>query len=265
MEWLSQIKPPFGIPLSRSHWASQGLVAQYTVNEMCGDLVHDSCGMNDGKMINMAPMSGTSGWVPGPHGGALAFDGSNDYVFISHNSALNMGTGDMSWVILAKRLADAWATVIAKTGTGILPPMYELKWSSSGNLYLNWTDTLNDFAQLSDVSQFPDYNWHFVAVVLKQGIGVYFYGDGLSNFKSQAGTINCTNTQRVVIGRRENNSQLLTGLISSVSIYNRALSDEEIAYLYAFPWCMFDRAIPAWMMNQQNRNFDHYYRRLMAA
>lgn len=42
MEWISQIKPPFGTPLSQSHplGPAGGLVAQYTMNEGMGDLVH---------------------------------------------------------------------------------------------------------------------------------------------------------------------------------------------------------------------------------
>ena len=87
------IKPIFGTPLNRSHWAAQGLVAQYLMNEMGGDLVHDSCGMNDGRTSGMAPMSGTSGWVPGPQGAALAFDGSNDYVGLGSIPALNNFAG----------------------------------------------------------------------------------------------------------------------------------------------------------------------------
>lgn len=51
-----QIKPAFGTPLNRNHWAAQGLVAQYLFNEGCGDVVHDSCGMNDGKIIGSSPM-----------------------------------------------------------------------------------------------------------------------------------------------------------------------------------------------------------------
>jgi len=40
----------------------------------------------------------------------------------------------------------------------------------------------------------------------------------------------------------------LPGLMNYVYLWNRALSAEEVAYLYAFPYAMFEQpAYPAWM------------------
>jgi len=61
-------------------------------------------------------------------------------------------------------------------------------------------------------------------------------------------------------------SEAVGGLLSSASIYNRALSAEEIAYLYAFPFCFFEEA-PIWQRFDPYRvqRAIHHHRQMRAA
>jgi len=260
----SQIKPIFGTPLNRSHWASQGLVLHYLMNEFAGDLVHDSCGMNDGKMILMAPMSGISGWVPGPHGGALAFDGTNDYVDCDSASILNITTGNLSCFI------RCFITQFINNDTLFSRGSYSE--DSGWSIYIGGGGDARKLSVLFGMSYFPEalagsvsLNQWMTLGFVKRGINVNLYRDGLSLFSGNFGNIKFSVARLNIFNDSGTVNRNPTGFVSHVSIYNRALSAEEIAYLYAFPWCMYDSGMSAWEYWQQNRNFDHYYRRLMAA
>jgi len=227
------------------------------MNEFAGDLVHDSCGMNDGKMINMAPMSPTSGWVPGPHGAALAFDGSDDYVGISR------GFNDTNFFVICWVYPTSITTDQYVWGATSDKRVVVLGYTDNYfNIYNAGYPTGNADGTkiLATVNQ-----WQQV-VYGSEGSRVYGYKNG-TQLINVAANLNTSGITESFIGNNfiPTSTIKLRGLISSVSIYNRALSAEEIAYLYAFPWCMYDRAAGAWEYWQQNRNFDHYYRRLMAA
>jgi hypothetical protein len=258
-----QIKPLFNTPINWGHPLAQGLVASYLMNEGMGDLVHDSYGMNDGRTSGMAPMAGTSGWVPGPHGAALAFPGASGYVDCGPLLNIN-GISQLTILIWMQR-----GSVNAKVGF--------ISYASGTNtigVYL-WSDGKIYFDIRNGSSS---YGTAANASVGMQCAAMVFNGDlsgnarnlgyinGLPILLSYTGTAPATvpnGLANFLIGKIS--TSYSSGLISSVSIYNRALSANEIAYLYAFPWCMYDRPASAWEYNQQNRNFDHYYRRLMAA
>jgi hypothetical protein len=234
------------------------------MNEGCGDLIHDSCGMNDGKLIGAAPMSGTSGWVPGPHGGALAFGGVNDYVDCGNGPVLNNSNLLTVVTQFSYSSSGSYPFVVSKA----LDPTHG-SWGliiSNANRprLLTWEAGVLKGGDYTGGPTFP-VNTNGQVVGRYDGINIdTFINAQLAKSIPWVGTIDVT-AYPVRIGTWGSLSQLLPGRISSVSIYNRALSAEEIAYLYAFPWCMYDHPASAWEYNQQNRNFDHYYRRLMAA
>jgi hypothetical protein len=257
-QWLSPIKPPFGTPLNREHPLAQGLAAMYLMNEGCGDLVHDSCGMNDGKMIAMAPMSPTSGWVPGPHGVALAFPGSNEYVqtSIPAPSVLTFADG------------QDWTVIFGMAGLALNGPTGLFAGKLSYGPYFGIGSDGTYFREGEPYNSL--YRWYFtvpsagllqIAFTVSGSIltggcnGVWFSG--------QTPHHTYLNMERLAGVAYIGGGGYFTGLVSSVSIYNRALSAEEIAYLYAFPWCMFNETpFPAWMMKQTSAL--PYYQHLLA-
>ncbi len=66
---------------------SDGLVGYWNMDETSGTIAVDSSGNgNNGTLINMNP---TTDWVTGQIGGALDFDGSNNYVSLPIGSVIN--------------------------------------------------------------------------------------------------------------------------------------------------------------------------------
>lgn len=266
------------------HPLARGLVGCWLMNENSGGIVNDYSGQgNTGTLsgFNDPPIA-TSGWNAGPHGGALAFDGVNDYVNCGRGASLQMGEGIITlsiWILTPV----VWDTISHNeiffggatgggTGYGIMLNKhiigsigYETH-GDSGRGQLKYTGNVLTLGK-----------WQLVTAIFN-GIDNYMklYVDGVKrhdvNIKNPGIVKNVNN---FLIGTYRYRDDYLDyqykSLISSVMIYNRALSAEEIAYLYAFPYCMFDDAgWEAWMARTQNfqvphRNFEHYYRRLMAA
>ena len=255
-----QIKPLFNTPINWGHPLAQGLVASYLMNEGMGDLVHDSCGMNDGRMIGMAPMSGTSGWVPGPHGGALAFPGASGYVDCGINQVLNI-TGDvavLSWVYMPT-VPPSVATIVRASDIAL----YSLYLNASQKLAVEWND--GGWKGFVGTTTIPLLRHVMVGFIRINNIARLIVNGQLD--KEGVATVPTGAYTGVKIGGWPNSSQYFNGLISSVSIYNRALSAKEIAYLYAFPWCMYDQATPAWAQKDYGREarLANYYRQMRAA
>jgi len=258
-----QIKPLFGTPLSRTSifGPAGGLVAQYLMNEGCGDLIHDSCGMNDGKMIGMAPMSPTSGWVPGPHGAALAFLGANGYVDCGNPISIKKITGALTIIAwINTRNSAVRQSIVHYSQTGF-------QFCISGNTQYKLAGYIWNVAPgwLESSKSISDNTLYQVAMTYDLAQGKLFINGTQDALAGWSGLNTSVNVGFGIGARTTPLDFYFNGLISSVSIYNRALSAQEIAYLYAFPWCMYDSPMSAWEYSQQNRNFDHYYRRLMAA
>lgn len=258
------IKPLFNTPINWGHPLAQGLVASYLFNEGCGDLVHDSCGMNDGKMINMAPMSGTSGWVPGPHGCALAFDGSNDYVETPNlANYLPIGNADRTIIALVNLQNYSYYNAFVYWGEQI-PLKMNLFYSMITTGNLTFASNANDLQSDTPV---PIGVWSQAAATISKGNAVVLYLNRVAVKSGTLGSAVNTTATAISIGRRAPGDLYFPGQISTVSIYNRALSAEEIAYLYAFPWCMYDQATPAWTQKDYGREarLANYYRQMRAA
>jgi len=251
------MKPPFGAQINLSHPLAQGLVGCWLFNEGSGNQAHDLSGKeNQGTLTNMAnPPTPTSGWNAGLHGGALAFDGIDDFVDCGNRPSFDIVNGIT---------ISFWIYFTAKSTSGHYP--YLIGKSSAYNLYLDENSlNINSRVYIGGVSKFGTlYNatlnkWYHVVITYdKTQICVYANGKPLDPV-AQTGSID-SNTSSFKIG-----AQYAFFIISSASIYNRALSANEVAYLYAFPYCMFEEiAYPAWMAPPSIPIFMQHYRRLSA-
>jgi len=252
-EYRSQIKPLYGTPISPTHWAAQGLVGQWTMNEGSGLIAHDSSGNgNHGTLTNMSNTP-ISGWVPGPHSGALAFPGGGPYVSLSSNMGVTKTgiytisvmfspltvTTNSCLINLSLTSADRNGIVIGggKVGGGF--------WNGSGYVVKSGTITAggNYYAVLRNVSGTISFFLNALEQTSTDQPSAY---EGGKNYIGYNG-----------------NSPNFSGLISSVSIYNRALSAEEIAYLNQNPWCMYEDQSPI-SLQGGNASAMNYYQQLLA-
>ncbi|HXJ43397.1 MAG TPA: LamG domain-containing protein, partial [Bryobacteraceae bacterium] len=185
-------------------------------------------------------------WVPGKFGGALAFNGVNNYVFASDAQSggtigvgLDVGTRD--WSVAAWVQTTNSGMVLTKMGFvgGSNPDGWGLSVSANGTvgavLHKSGVATVNIFS--GDGSAVNDGQWHHIAVVFNRAGSMTRYVDGvpsgatysLSSLNAQS----IDNTNQVQIGARDQAGDrvFFRGVIDDVRVYALALSASDIAGL----------------------------------
>jgi hypothetical protein len=170
------------------------------------------------------------GWVDGKFGKALSFDGVDDYVIVPHNDNLNIAPGNKISILMWGYLTG-WQ---AGYPVGVL-----IDKRTSGQANYNWEFDASNMRMrihagggLYIVSVPHSLNrWNFYAMVLNgTWLGGYLNGELKA---SRIGVpASETNTVNLYLGQTIWGNYRIKGLIDEVLIYNRALSEEEIKFLY---------------------------------
>jgi hypothetical protein len=163
-------------------------------------------------------------------GGALQFDGVDDYVSVPHDGS-QTGLTSLTLEAWVKTTMSGVGRAISKWTSGAGTGYYVLDGAYNSKAQIRIYDGTNSLLLPSNAIV-NDGKWHHI-VGIKDGYNAYIYVDGaLSNQASHSvGTINTTDV--LEIGRyRSGPSEFFNGLIDEVRIYNRALSAAEIRYHY---------------------------------
>ncbi|MDD4986082.1 MAG: LamG domain-containing protein, partial [Dehalococcoidales bacterium] len=158
----------------------------------------------------------------------LNFNGSNNYVRVSNNTALNPSTITMSAWIKTSTKDSTWRRIIDKAyNNGYVLCMVG---DSSGKVSVQINGK-----SVNGTTNVADNNWHFVTGTY-DGSNIRIYVDGaLQGTYAYTGTIT-SNAYDLAIGINQSTSagsEAFKGNIDEVSIYNRALSQTEIQALMA--------------------------------
>jgi hypothetical protein len=161
--------------------------------------------------------------------GALDFNGSSDFITVGYDPNLDFGTGDFSislWfypdvalnglyfdLIDKRSVNDGWAfTYLGQSG------------STTGVIWFKILATSRTGSIIIDYQ-----SWHHLVAVRSSGVTtIYIDASADTNTLSQAGDV--SNGSDVRMGKRLN--RYFNGRIDAVILFNRALSAEEIAYLW---------------------------------
>jgi len=197
----------------------------------------DSSGSGLDGTLTSFPADPTANWVSSPRGGALEFDGANDYINLGNPAALQI-TGAMTlaaWIYIDD--FDNPSRIITKsTGTR----GYELTIENIGTGGQNKANFMvasnsSTLIGVANNAALPAGQWLHLAGVYTPGVSLKIYVNGdLKNTRTTgipASQYNPANN--VNIGRRPNNTLWWDGKIDDARIYDRALSAADIADLYA--------------------------------
>lgn len=246
------MKPPMGSQIDFSHPLARGLVGCWLMNEGSGNKIYDlSSNGNDGTLKN-GPV-----WKPGRDGVALSFDGTDDYVDCGNRLVLSIS---QALTILA------WVKINgAQQNKGIITKYYAGGGKRSYGIYTDensltrkvtftyqrnaGTYTADD--TVTSASQLSDNIFTQVACVFIPSTSATVFMNGVRDAQDvvdiQSGIAG--STANLWLGNSGDN-QRFSGLISSVSIYNRALSAAEIQDLYVNPYAFIHDPHKYWLMPQ---------------
>ncbi len=213
---------------------NDGLVAHWTFDEPSGNTVYDSAGTNDGTIHGVQLVAGISG-------GALYFDGLNDYVEAPDNASLRPGYITMSAWVISQNTYNAVMEKSRYSDDSYL--QYTLGVSSYGNA--GGTITRNSsglpgsgFYSCNGETVLSNNAWSLITSTWDgTSLKVYVNGklDGV-NSSIPSGPIDDYAGGTLRFGNHWSGDPAWSkGIMDDVRIYNRALSADEVAQLYAIP------------------------------
>ncbi|WP_328937180.1 exo-alpha-sialidase [Streptomyces tauricus] len=174
----------------------------------------------------------------GVFGGALAFDGTDDAVRLPYRAGLPLGTKDFT--------ASLWFRYTATTGeqpflwmggVGTNQPQVWLRGEPANSRVQGLITTRNGAsaprsASVRTTGAYNDGQWHHLA--LRRGAGqltLFIDGTVAGTTADVPGSVSRNSPFGVHVGQKLDSRAHLTGAIDDVRVYDRALSDGELADL----------------------------------
>jgi hypothetical protein len=210
---------------------TEGLVGYWSFDDWTNPGCDDSGNGNDGTVYGAT-------WTAGKFGGALSFDGVDDYVSAPDDTALDI-LGDITisaWVYLTR--GGSYQAIVTKCvggGARNNPFDFRTTWHAEPDLAFVRADAVAHERVYGTVALAMG-QWYHVSVRVENDVPD-FYVDGLITGKYADTTFTRTptgNANPLLIGRRDD-GLYLNGLIDEVRVYNRALSGSEIMALVPEP------------------------------
>ena len=210
-----------------------GLVGHWEFDEGSGSIAYDSAGNNDGEVYG-------ADWVDGVLGGALDFDGADDYVAVADSPSLDI-SGQISisaWVNVNSTAEYNCIVNRQASGTKFIPTPpgdYEFMIGGPGGnklILIHQTDTGG--SAYESTSAISPGTWHLVSVTLERYGNVHFYVDGVpAGTVSQSGKFGVDGDAGLLIGLGINEMLFFfDGMMDDVRLYDVALSSDEVLALF---------------------------------
>ena len=192
----------------------------------------NSIASDDSGHGNAGTWSGTESYITLPNGKSIASLSGSDKITVSHDSALNFGSGSMSCSIWMKT-TDTDGVLVAKSNGTAAGDTGWLWYFTSSNLVLNVKDGTDRFYVSQAVAR--DGEWHHLVMVLNERLNLTLYVDGEFNKNTGTGTLadvdSTDNALNLVIGADSDGDNVLTGDIGEVRLYNVALTGDDLAII----------------------------------
>lgn len=154
--------------------------------------------------------------------GTFSFNGTSDYIILPNNVGYTSEFSQFAWFKSEGTPNGGYHVIFGSTGA-------ELSISTAGSLRIGITNPTRYVGNLS--SGLTDGNWHYVGMSFKASeASIKGYIDGVYIGQIAASDANPTASfSRTVGSLGEGTTYLTNGRISSVKIYNRALTATEVA------------------------------------
>ena len=203
---------------------ARGLAGHWAFDDGKGAIARDASGRG-----NHGAIKGGAKWAKGVLGGALEFDGRDDFVSIPNESAFDItGSITVSAWIRVESFSKSWQAIVTKGDRAWR--LHRAGGTSSAGFAC--TDlSRNETGDLFGKKSVADGHWRHVAGVL-DGATISLYVDGVLDASGDSSPKISVNNHAVLIGANDQaKGRLFRGLIDDVRLYDRALSVAEIQAL----------------------------------
>jgi hypothetical protein len=171
---------------------------------------------------------------------AFSFDNPGERVWIPASVQLDVGTGDgltiEAWIqpsdVLPAGALVSWDRVGSRFGAHFY--FGDTGWTGPGGLFANLVDTTGNYHFVTSPKDLVMANvWSHVALTYSKFTGAAkFYHDGLQVADQQVGSFTPETSSAFNIGYAPHDGATYDGTIDEVSLYNRALTANEVKAIY---------------------------------
>jgi len=202
-------------------------VSHWEMDENSGCIAMDTYGSNDGTLEPNCPGTAPQ-WTQGISGSALSFDATQDsYVNIAYDDSLALSQNfSISFWIYPTSSTVQWRTFFTRQS------QFTCSYIGGNKIRIH----INGYTNIDSQSAAPRNSWTHVAFTLEDTdigndiIRLYINGELDGQIGPVWGTPG-TPTNPLLIGG-DGSSSFFTGRLDEISIYDRALTEEEVTLLY---------------------------------
>jgi len=206
---------------SRAEAADPSLVGWWKFDEGSGTIAYDSSSNGNDGTLNGGPV-----WVVGKIGGALEFDGADDFVSVPDKPYITFSSSDSytlaTWVYVPE-VPGGWSGIVTKgRQSGSDASYYGIWIGDNGGTPTWYFGTWPTWG-----SAVAETGWYHVAVVQDGAAGtklLYLNGEVDAQTVAQAGDA----AGNLVIGSDQEPGDCFAGITDDVRLYSRALTEAEI-------------------------------------
>jgi hypothetical protein len=179
-------------------------------------------------------------WTKGQFGGALQFSGSDQWVEVAYDEKFNILEGITigAWVTGNVPFAPEWRGILNAKKSTYGPYLLQTGGASCGELGIYFAGA---WTWLRTVQSLERAKFHHIVGTYdqKSGMHIYYDGkldDGAGSPGAKKGKLDPNTAEGLVIGHNYGLAgRFWDGVIDEVVLYNRGLSEAEVAELYKNP------------------------------
>jgi len=199
--------------------ANENLVAYWSLDDGAGAIAKDNSGGGFNATLYNSPT-----WINGKSGKALTFNGTTQYgnagdVDITTNALTFSVWAKTSYPATSQEILRKQSSYIFRIGVGVL---------------VFYVHDGTDWRSISETASIFDDEWHHLVAVW-DGTTAWLYVDGVMIKEQALAYTMALNNNNLYIGSSVGSASFFNGSLDEIRIYDKALTEAEIKYLYQNP------------------------------
>ena len=238
---MSLIKPVRAIQLNKSHPLARGLAGCWLFNEGSGSQAGDL----SGRGLNIPVVGGTPQWTSGNHGWAMYFNNSdNEFLELDVSPVTDIPCTMMMWLCPDDGTQGHTYYSLYIANSGVTNQAWAVLLNYDNNGEVSFITNISLPGRAVSTKCLTAGRWHQIVGVVAGTNDRRCYVDGANKGTNSSYIAVPSGLNRISIGRASDSTPgyYFPGKVGCVFIWNRVLTDSEIALLYREPYAMFDMA-----------------------